>query len=68
MRKYTSTIPVYPHILDKKIITFYFFLIVKGIKERREIFIVRFIPYLSKWRKLGYKISPSVQGDIYRNN
>ena len=32
--KYTSTTPIHPHILNKKIITFYFFFIVKGIKER----------------------------------
>jgi hypothetical protein len=31
--KYTSTTPIYPLILDKKIITFYFFFIVKGIKR-----------------------------------
>jgi hypothetical protein len=41
---------------------------VKGIKERREVFIVRFTPYLSKWRKLGHKTNPPVQGDIYHNH
>jgi hypothetical protein len=64
---YTST-TVYPYILDKIIITFYLFFIVKGIKDRREVFIVRFTFYLSKWRKLGYKINPLVQGDIYHND